>query len=570
MKTYLLAFCLLLTLLPAAHAQMGINSPAGVRPVMDLEVYSRNAFFVQQKYRPTTTNPLASTNLIGCTTGSNPPIYAEAGIIMDPSGYTGYANNVAYNCTKTIYGSFGATGTVVGIELIIEQLDLGPAGPSDRDYLFISSDNFTNMPALSGTDNPGRIVIPDTEFRISFSTTNDGIGGRGFRIQWRALYADTAPTPFPLWATTNQFRFSTQNGALFSGLPPDFRGWQLGDYSVSLGQQNMARANASVAIGRENVVGRSFGITGDGISAVAIGYSNFASGNYSAAIGHDNNVSGLSSVGMGYRNIPSGAYAIAMGNTNGAGANAVAIGTLNAVGGSYGVGLGRSNNVGATDGVAIGAANSVPTSATSAMAIGTSLVASGNFSTAMGTKMTTNGQTGAFMIGDTDPLNQGITGAGAPDQFVARFRNGYYLMTSGTSIRTGVLIAAGQNAWGSISDSTKKERLLPMNHADILRKIGAMKLSSWNYKGQREIRHYGPMAQDFYAAFGHDALGPIGCDTLIYSHDFSGVTFAGVQALIRENEQLKAKLTDVNTRLQLIERALLTRRERVSLRKSKP
>jgi hypothetical protein len=101
-----------------------------------------------------------------------------------------------------------------------------------------------------------------------------------------------------------------------------------------------------------------------------------------------------------------------------------------------------------------------------------------------------------------------------------------------------------------------------------------MKLTSWNYKGQREIRHYGPMAQDFYAAFGHDALGQVGCDTLINSHDFAGVTFAAVQALIRENEQLKremaAQKADFDNRLHLLERAVLTRRERVTMRKSKP
>jgi len=79
-----------------------------------------------------------------------------------------------------------------------------------------------------------------------------------------------------------------------------------------------------------------------------------------------------------------------------------------------------------------------------------------------------------------------------------------------------------------------------------------MKLTSWNYKGQREIRHYGPMAQDFYAAFGHDGLGQIGCDTLIYSHDFAGVTFAGVQALVRENEQLRVETQDLRVETQNI------------------
>ena len=143
------------------------------------------------------------------------------------------------------------------------------------------------------------------------------------------------------------------------------------------------------------------------------------------------------------------------------------------------------------------------------------------------------------------------------------------------SVRTGVQIGRGQNSWAAISDSTKKERLLPINHTELLRKINGIRLSTWNYKGQHTIRHYGPMAQDFYAAFGHDGLGQVGCDTLIYSHDFAGVTFAGVQALIRENEKLKAEtqrlasqLADYQARLELIEKALLRKRERVTFRKS--
>ncbi len=39
------------------------------------------------------------------------------------------------------------------------------------------------------------------------------------------------------------------------------------------------------------------------------------------------------------------------------------------------------------------------------------------------------------------------------------------------------------------------------------------------------------MAQDFYKAFGHDALGEIGCDTLINQQDFLGVNLIAIQAL---------------------------------------
>lgn len=53
------------------------------------------------------------------------------------------------------------------------------------------------------------------------------------------------------------------------------------------------------------------------------------------------------------------------------------------------------------------------------------------------------------------------------------------------------------------------------------------------------------MAQDFFARFGHDALGVIGSDTLLNSHDFTAITLSGVQALALENEQLKARISQL-------------------------
>ncbi len=143
-------------------------------------------------------------------------------------------------------------------------------------------------------------------------------------------------------------------------------------------------------------------------------------------------------------------------------------------------------------------------------------------------------------------------------------------MTSGNTTPTGVQIGAGGTSWATISDSTRKERFLPIDGPELLRKISGMKLTTWNYKGQRDRRHYGPMAQEFNALFGQDALGPIGCDTLITTQDIEGLTLSAVQALVRENENLKTELADVKTRLHLLERALLTRRERVTMRKTKP
>jgi hypothetical protein len=64
---------------------------------------------------------------------------------------------------------------------------------------------------------------------------------------------------------------------------------------------------------------------------------------------------------------------------------------------------------------------------------------------------------------------------------------------------------------------------------------------TWNYIGQdvKTLRHYGPMGQEFFKAFGHDELGEIGCDTLINQQDFLGVNFIAIQALEKRTQEIK-------------------------------
>jgi len=59
---------------------------------------------------------------------------------------------------------------------------------------------------------------------------------------------------------------------------------------------------------------------------------------------------------------------------------------------------------------------------------------------------------------------------------------------------------------------------------EVLRKIRGFELTSWNFIGHdpKEFRHYGPMAQDFFAAFGHDSVGKIGTETTINSGTWRG------------------------------------------------
>jgi hypothetical protein len=152
--------------------------------------------------------------------------------------------------------------------------------------------------------------------------------------------------------------------------------------------------------------------------------------------------------------------------------------------------------------------------------------------------------------------------ATADNQFTARFAGGYRFFTSSNTDTggPGIFFAPGQNGIGASSDVRKKENFKPLDGEAMLRKIGGFRLHTWNYKGQdpKQYRHYGPMAQDFFAAFGHDGVGVIGTDTTITSTDFDGINFAAIQALVERTEQLRQKDQQLEAKTRELE-ALLER-----------
>jgi hypothetical protein len=108
---------------------------------------------------------------------------------------------------------------------------------------------------------------------------------------------------------------------------------------------------------------------------------------------------------------------------------------------------------------------------------------------------------------------------------------------------TDVTVIEGQVAFTASSDKTKKENFKPVDGEEVLKKIRGFELTSWNFIGHdpKEFRHYGPMAQDFFAAFGHDSVGKIGTDTTINSGDIAGILMIAVQALAKRTAELKQK-----------------------------
>ncbi len=117
---------------------------------------------------------------------------------------------------------------------------------------------------------------------------------------------------------------------------------------------------------------------------------------------------------------------------------------------------------------------------------------------------------------------------------------------------TGNLLIAGTLT--ESSDLLRKEQIIRISYADILAKVRELEITEWQYIGE-DIRHLGPMAQDFYAAFG------LGADeTTIATVDKDGVALASIKALIHENEQLKSKNEELEERLIRIENLLLHRK----------
>ncbi len=271
-----------------------------------------------------------------------------------------------------------------------------------------------------------------------------------------------------------------------------------------------------------------------GQGSFASGISTRASGIGSTAMGNLSEATGLNTTALGYNSAATGETSTAIGNQAEAlGVSAMSIGTQTFASGPFSTALG----------------NTARATGESAIAIGNVAEATGQNSIALGYNVSTNGRTGSVIIGDRSS-NRYVSDGN--QKMTMRFGGGYVLYSyNGPQnlgdpffIPPGVELRPGQNAWFVISDSTKKENYRHVDGATVLRKISQMRLGSWNYRGQdpKIFRHYGPMAQDFFAAFGHDALGTVGEPTGINQGDFDGVNLIAIKALITEVDQLKAEL----------------------------
>jgi hypothetical protein len=303
------------------------------------------------------------------------------------------------------------------------------------------------------------------------------------------------------------------------------------------------------ATGRGSFVGGGGGEDEDGAnfpnlasgrwSVVAAGAGNSALGDYAAVAG-----GGLNTAG-GYGATVAGGGGLYFDgeparNIAGARWSTVSGGALNAA-------LGANSTVGGGSyNVARGGQATVPG--------GWGNTAEGDYSFAAGTGAIAN-HTGSFVWSDAS-LGTPVVST-SHHQFTARAAGGVRFFTD-TNATTGAELAPGSGTWSSLSDRNAKENFVTANPREILDKVAALPMASWNYKAQnKSVRHLGPMAQDFHAAFG---LGE--SERTITTVDADGVALAAIQGLnAKLEEELKAKdarIAELERRLAGIEKLLVT------------
>ena len=128
-----------------------------------------------------------------------------------------------------------------------------------------------------------------------------------------------------------------------------------------------------------------------------------------------------------------------------------------------------------------------------------------------------------------------------------RFVSDYNVNTGAPT--TGVYLPHADGSWHTLSDRNAKEDAASVNPREILERLTTLPVQTWRYKGQeKSVRHIGPMAQDFQAAFG------VGIDDKhIATVDADGVALAAIQGLhelVKEKEFQIQKLQSANSELE--------------------
>ncbi len=292
--------------------------------------------------------------------------------------------------------------------------------------------------------------------------------------------------------------------------------------------------------------------TASGQFSTAMGYDAVASGDLSIAMGVSTTASGTNSIAMGYFTSAYGAYSTAMGYGSTAAADySTAMGNNSK---AYSTGSFVWADAQAADFASTGnnefcvrASGGVQLSGDTRMFFGSTLGQKINlYSTTFGMGI----QQGVFYsrIGTGGGFGWYAGGVHNDNAFNAG-SGGAVLMT----LTSGGLVVNG--TFVSASDRNLKQDFSEVNSRAVLEKVARLPIQTWAYKNDPGTKHLGPMAQDFYAAFG---VGPD--DKHITTVDESGVALAAIQGLNQkveqQLEQKQTEITELKRRLDALEKLI--------------
>jgi hypothetical protein len=251
-----------------------------------------------------------------------------------------------------------------------------------------------------------------------------------------------------------------------------------------------------------------------------------------------------------------GLYSLAFGDTNKAlSTSSIVFGSGNEVKGAAGISAGAGNRVCDTYGVAFGNKaiaggplvngfcdpDAFNNQGLAAVAIGYNVTADRDHSFAFGNFASSNGFSGGFIWGDgTATSGTQAFKAVANNEFAARASGGFRFRTNlaGT---TGCNLPAGSGVFACTSSRATKENFVAVSGGDVLSRLKSVDVSSWNYISEgRNVRHVGPMAEDFFKAF---QLGT--GNTSIGLQDLTGVSLAAIKELHQRTDELQRKTAEV-------------------------
>jgi hypothetical protein len=245
--------------------------------------------------------------------------------------------------------------------------------------------------------------------------------------------------------------------------------------------------------------------------------------------------------------------------------------------GDYSVAIGQDVRASASNAVAFGLRSTAAQQ--SSFAVGEDNTASGAASVALGYHAHTNARQGSFVFSDrssVDTLRAGVNHSanwrvsGGFRIFTASNLSTGVTIQSGASVSnwgqsnavistsTGALLSTG-GVWTNASDVNRKHGFASVDGEDVLARLRRVPITSWSYNAEgNAVRHLGPMAQDFYAAF---RLGS--SDLSIPTVDADGVALVAVKALDtrtlaqqREIAALRGENAELRARLDRLEKLL--------------